>query len=281
MSTSVVIVNWNSGKLLKACIESLTAAASGVDVVVVDNASTDGSLESIDGFRDHIDIVRNSVNRGFAAAVNQGFVPTSGSYVLVLNPDLHVMPGSIDILERFLNANAGAGAVGGYVNEKYLPRDLPTAAALVRENLGFAAHHPAHHMNGAVAVDQPAAAALLVRRDAYDEIAGFDERFFPAWYEDVDFCLRLKASGWKIYFMPEARFQHEGGYSAAAMGPKAFADAYYHNQLRYAQKHFGLAARFVVRVSIAAGMLLRILARPRNASAYGSVFRESLVGWRR
>jgi GT2 family glycosyltransferase len=128
-------------------------------------------------------------------------------------------------------------------------------------------------------VDQPAAAALMVRRDAYLAVGGFDEQFFPAWYEDVDFCQRLKAKGWDIYFVPEAKFHHDGGYAAALLGAHAFAEAYYRNQLRYATKHFGRPGRLGVRASIAAGMIARLIARPANARAYAGVLRGVLGGW--
>jgi N-acetylglucosaminyl-diphospho-decaprenol L-rhamnosyltransferase len=163
------------------------------------------------------------------------------------------------------------------VNEKYLPRDFPTAGGVARENLGFPKSHS--YGQSPVAVDQPAAAALMVRRDAYDAIGGFDEQFFPAWYEDVDFCQRLKSAGWEIYFVPDAKFQHVGGYAAELLGARAFAEAYYRNQLRYATKHFARSGRLGVRASIAAGMIARLIARPANARAYAGVLRGVLGGW--
>jgi hypothetical protein len=116
----------------------------------------------------------------------------------------------------------------------------------------------------------------MIRRDAYESIGGFDERFYPAWYEDVDFCFRLKESGWEIYFLSMAKFIHEGGYSAGALGSEKFVNAYYGNQMRYAQKHFGRAGSAAVRASVVAGMLGRMLARPTQAAAYGKVLAELL-----
>lgn len=277
MTAGVVIVNWNTGRFLQTCVESLFQTAPTAEVVVVDNASTDGSLELIDSFRDRIHIVRNSANLGFAAGVNQGFASTTSPYVLILNPDIRVQPDAVSLLMKILSGNSKAGAIGGYVNDDYLPRPFPGVASLIRENLGFR-RKP---VNSAVPglVDQPAAAALMVRRDAFEEIGGFDEQFFPAWYEDVDFCRRLKSAGWDIYFAPDAQFEHEGGYSAAALGPKAFAEAYYHNQIRYAQKHLGGWGRLAVRISIVAGMLARMVLRPRNAGAYAGVIFGALGGW--
>ena len=279
MSSSVVIVNWNSGIRLRTCIESLLGTAAKAEILVVDNASEDDSLEMAQGFRNRVNFISNSVNRGLSAAINQAFQTTSTPYVLVLNPDIRVLPGAVFILEEFMNAHPKVGAAGGYVNEKYLPRDFPTVGSLVLENLGFRQIAGRPRSEAAIAVEQPAAAALMIRRDAYDAVGGFDEQFYPAWYEDVDFCRRLKKEGWEIYFLPAAGFLHEGGYSAGALGAEKFAKAYYGNQLRYAQKHFGAAGSAVVRASIAVGMIGRMIGRPKQAAAYGKVLAGVVKGW--
>jgi GT2 family glycosyltransferase len=142
--------------------------------------------------------------------------------------------------------------------------------SLVSENLGFPSsgassggHRPP------LQVEQPAAAALMIRRDAYDDVGDFDEQFYPAWYEDVDFCQRLKTKGWEVYFVSKAQFLHEGGYSVEAMGATDFLNSYYTNQLRYARKHFGVLGAAVVRTSIVAGMIARMIGKPRQAANYG------------
>jgi len=230
-------------------------------------------MELVQSFRNRVSIISNSVNRGFAAAINQAFQTTDTPYVLVLNPDVRVLPGAVATLEQFMNAHPKCGAAGGHVNEDYLPRAFPTVGSLVRENLGLrkVSLKNGPQSKAPVEVEQAAAAAIMIRRDAFESVGGFDERFYPAWYEDVDFCLRLKEQGWQIYFIPKAEFLHEGGYTAAALGSEKFANAYYGNQMRYAQKHFGTAGKAAVRISIAAGMLGRMLARPKQAAAYGKV----------
>src|SRR5215475_10741739 len=102
MTSTIAVINWNSGTLLRTCIDSLLATTKGAEILVIDNASTDDSLDSVDGFRNRVDFIRNSVNRGFAAAVNQAFQTTSSTYVLILNPDIQVLPGAIQILENFM-----------------------------------------------------------------------------------------------------------------------------------------------------------------------------------
>ena len=271
MKSAVVIVNWNSGGRLRSCLQSLPVSP---ETVVVDNASSDDSLMQARDSRVPATFIVNPSNRGLAPAINQGFAVTSTPFVLVLNPDISVTPGSIEILEGVLDQHAQTGAVGGYVNEKYLPRPLATPWTVIRENLGM----PVGTLS-AEAVGQAAAAALLVRREAYAAAGGFDERFFPAWYEDVDFCRSLRSAGWEVRFAREAEFVHEGGYSARALGSSDFAAAYYRNQLRYIHKHFGGGAGLIVRLSIIAGMAARLIAAPSRASACSRVIAGALGGW--
>ena len=116
----------------------------------------------------------------------------------------------------------------------------------------------------------------MIRRDAYEETSGFDERFYPAWYEDVDFCHRLKWRGWQVFFLPAAVFGHTGGYSTRTLGEARFLRAYYGNQILYARKHFGRLNAVLVRTSIAAGMVGRMICRPRHAIAYAAALYEAL-----
>src|SRR5688572_30387036 len=102
MTNAAAIVNWNSGHFLRVCVESLLAASGETEIVVVDNASSDDSLNQALVFRDRVNFIRNSVNRGFAAAVNQAFEATAAPYVLVLNPDVHVTPGAVQYLEKLM-----------------------------------------------------------------------------------------------------------------------------------------------------------------------------------
>jgi GT2 family glycosyltransferase len=281
VSSTVAIINWNSGRRLRACIESLLGTTADAKILVVDNASDDDSMEMIQGFRDRVKVISNRVNRGFAGAINQAFQVTDTPFVLVLNPDVRVSPGAVSILEQFMNAHPKAGAAGGHVNDEYLPRLLPSVVTLVRENLGLrkivGGYQPPMQAEP-VKVEQAAAAAIMIRRDAYESVGGFDERFYPAWYEDVDFCVRLKEKGWEIYFLPTAAFLHEGGYSADALGSEKFAHAYYGNQMRYAQKHFGFVGSAAVRISVAAGMIGRMLVRPKQAAGYAKVLARVLKG---
>jgi len=134
--TTVGIVNWNSGPLLQVCIESLLAEPN-VDICVVDNNSTDGSADFLDAFPGKVQCIKKNTNAGFAAGCNTVLQATTTAYVLLLNPDVQVLPGSIQMMEEFMDSHASVAALGGYVGDKYLPRKLPTPYSLIRENLGF------------------------------------------------------------------------------------------------------------------------------------------------
>ena len=116
-------------------------------------------MEMIQGFRNRVNVISNSVNRGFAAAINQAFQTTDTPYVLVMNPDVRVLPGAVSILEEFMNAHPKAGAAGGHANEKYLPKQFPTVGTLVRENVGLQKIAPLQAKEP-TQVEQPAAAAM-------------------------------------------------------------------------------------------------------------------------
>jgi GT2 family glycosyltransferase len=276
---AVGIINWNSGHWLKDCIASLLATSDIAEIVVVDNASTDGSVEDATGFGDRVRFVRNESNLGFAGGVNKAFASTSAPCVLILNPDVGVRTGVIGRMERFLDAHPKAAAIGGHVGENYFPRHLPTAASLIRENLGLRKRSQEQAVQEPYEIEQAAAAALMIRRSAYTEVGGFDSRFYPAWYEDVDFCKQLQSAGWQIYFDPTAQFLHEGGYSAKALGASGFAAAYYRNQLRYVRKHMSKTAGMAIRCSMVAGMVARTIAAPASAAAYWSVLAGALGIW--
>jgi GT2 family glycosyltransferase len=276
---AVGIINWNSGHWLKDCIASLLATTNVADIVVVDNASTDRSLEEAAGFGDRVRFIRNESNLGFAGGVNKVFASTSAPYVLILNPDVGVRAGVVEKMQHFLEAHPKAAAIGGHVGENYFPRRLPTAASLIRENLGLRKRSQEQVVQEPYEIEQAAAAALMIRRSAYLEVGGFDSRFYPAWYEDVDFCKQLQSAGWQIFFDPASQFFHEGGYSAKALGASGFAAAYYRNQLRYVRKHMGKTADMAIRCSMVAGMVVRTIAAPARAAAYWSVLAGALGKW--
>ena len=236
MSTgvAVVIVNFNAGEHLRTCIESVAADLSlhSSDIIVVDNASSDGSDRLIDGMSG-VSLVRNERNRGFGAAVNQAVRLTSAPLIWLLNPDCEVVAGTFARLARtlvqhdtcaiaaarLLNADGSvqASARGepsawtGLFGRHGLMTKLFPRSALAKRNLRSEDLVQAD-VESAV-VDWVMGACMLIRRDFFTEAGGFDERYFLYW-EDADLCRRLRARGYDTRYVPGAHVVHVGAISS-------------------------------------------------------------------
>ena len=266
-----VIVTYNSreccGRAIDSCIRE------GLDVVVVDNASDDGTAEVV-ATRPGVKMVRNIANLGFAAAVNLGFRQLDNRYVLLLNPDAELVTDVAALERELIDAGAAGGMLLGPDGKPqigFTVRRFPTAAVLALEALGINRiwrGNPANRryrcldldLSTAADVEQPAGAFLMVRRDAWVEVGGFDERFFPVWFEDVDFCLKLKNAGYCIRFTPESVARHEGGHSVRAISDEPRQLYWYGSLLEYVSKHFQAGPRRLVCSAIVAGGVLRMFA---------------------
>ena len=274
---SVVIVNWNSGILLERCVHSILETAPGCQVIVVDNQSEDGSLAFLKRLGDRIDIVWNETNIGFASANNAGWRRSRGKVILFLNPDAEALPGSISELALPLGEDAAIWATAGkLIGADGTPqvgfniRAFPTLgsvfaeAFLLDEILPFNPWTRRYHVSGfdynaAQDVDQPAAACLMVRRAVLERLGGFEESYSPAWFEDVDFCRRLRTAGGRIRFVPGASFFHHGGSSLRRLGRQEFLEHFHLNQQLYFAMHHGTQAARRVRLLAVAGLRLRAM----------------------
>ena len=270
---SIVVVNWNSGHLLKNCVASLLANAYNCELVIVDNASDDFSLEAAARLSTDLSILKNDRNLGFAAAANQGWRASRGSHILFLNPDVVCLPGSVECLEKTLAADESVWAVAGHLvdpsgrPQRYFNvRSFPSTAGVAAEMLFLtglrsllsldrflAKKAPAHALD----VDQPAAACLMIKRAALETTGGFDESFLPAWYEDVDLCRRIRDRGGRIQYQPAARFIHHGGYSLGRLSRESFLVTFNRNRIRYFHKHHGPKTAARIRLLITVGLWLR------------------------
>jgi N-acetylglucosaminyl-diphospho-decaprenol L-rhamnosyltransferase len=268
---SIVIVNWNSGHLLEKCVRSLRENAPDCQILVVDNASTDSSARL--NVKADITVFHNESNLGFAAACNRGWREARGEQILFLNPDTECFPGSIECLEQTLQADDSIWAVGGcLVAPDGTPqidlnfRPFPTITRVAAEMFlldeilrARSRNHPSEIVQSDTALDveQPAAACLMTSKSVLETMEGFDENFYPAWFEDVDFCRRIHKGGGRIQYQPRARFLHQGGYSLNNMNRKDFLKYFHTNQIRYFRKHRGLPAALYVQKLVVSGLLLR------------------------
>ncbi|MGB8888143.1 MAG: glycosyltransferase family 2 protein [Candidatus Korobacteraceae bacterium] len=271
---SAIVVTYNSTAAIGACLEALTH--EDCEIVVVDNASQDDTVRRVEEFVawHPVRLIANPENRGFGAAVNQGAHEAEGALFLILNPDAIAEPGAVAALLQCVQATQ-ASAVGGALLASdgqpargFAFRRIATLASLLCEVLLVNQLWPGNPVNRRYRcldadyslqqeVEQPAGACLAVTRTAWESIGGFDEQFFPVWFEDVDLCKRLLDHGDKIFYCPAARFHHGGAHS---VGQLSFRDKqlfWYSNMLRYAGKHFSRAQVLILRLGIIKGMLLR------------------------
>lgn len=270
---SIVIVNWNSGSFLEGCIRSLLQYARGCQIVIVDNASEDSSLNFAEGMDSDLAILRNARNVGFAAGNNLGWRACSGEVILFLNPDTECLPESIHCLKQTLQTDSAVWAVGGRLvtpagksQLHYTANSFPSIGSVASEMMlldkiwpsnPWSRAMPMDDASFAIDVDQPAAACLMVTRTALEATGGFDEDFSPAWFEDVDLCRRIHNRGGRIQYQPDARFLHHGGHSLAHLSRQDFLEIFHTNQIRYFKKHHGHKPAAKVRRWILTGLILR------------------------
>ncbi len=261
-SLSIIIVNWNSGAQLRECLESV--ARSRMDgwrlesVVVVDNASTDGSLAGIGELGLPLRVLTNSSNRGFAAACNQGAGESRADYLLFLNPDCRVEPDAIDKMVAFMECSPEVGIAGPQLVDERgeISRScarFPSLRTMIGRATGldhlvpslFPPHFLKEWNHGDTRlVDQIMGACFLVRGNLFRLLSGFDERFF-VYFEEVDFSFRASALGWSSAYLHSAQVFHRGcGTSEQARADRLFYSL--QSRLRYAKKHFGPVAALTV-----------------------------------
>lgn len=268
----VVIVTYNSEAEIGRCLDSVASSSPDAEVLVVDNGSTDGTLKEIRN-RQGVRLVANPWNRGFAAACNQGISLLQHDCILLFNPDAG-NPRGLEALAAACSADDVAAAAGrltgsdGRVQQGFMLRRLPTAWTFAFEALGINRIWPANPVNRKYRcygldtdreqeVEQPAGAFLMIHRQAWQALGGFDEGFYPLWFEDVDFCKRAVDAGYRILYVPEASAAHAGGHSVSKLSCASRHAYWYGTLLSYAGKHFRPGAVRAVSVAVALGALFR------------------------
>ena len=265
---SVIVVSYNTREHLARCLASVGGRH---EVVVVDNGSTDGSRELVrERFAD-VRLVELAENRGFGAANNEGMRVASGRYFLLLNSDAWPLEDAVEKLARFADANPRAGVVGPRLRNpdgtlQRSVRGFPTLWRIATEyfflrklaprSRALNAFYGARFDHESVReAEFLTGAALLLRREAVNELGGFDESFFM-FSEEVDLCYRMRAAGWSVVFYPGAEFVHVGGASTRLdWGPMYREQLRGH--LRFLAKHEGLERAEQARRLLVAALRLR------------------------
>lgn len=247
-TTTVLIVNWNTRELLLACLASLAAHAPEAAVVVIDNASTDGSVEAVKAAHPHVKLIANATNRGFAAANNQGLAVAETPFVWLLNSDTEIRRGALEALEARLEAHPEVAVVGsGLVNPDESPQAcsfayptplatwaqwlyLPRPVAHARDRLFDLAPR-----REAGSTDWVLGASMLVRAAAVAEVGPLDEGYFM-YSEELDWCRRFHAAGWGVHLEPASVVMHHGGGSTRQM-PERMLLELFRSRRRYFERH--------------------------------------------
>jgi N-acetylglucosaminyl-diphospho-decaprenol L-rhamnosyltransferase len=278
MSTSagsVIIVTHNSRGCVEACLRALQNHSEW-HTLIVDNASDDNTAELARRVSSDVHLIENPKNIGFGAAVNQGVRAAHANLVLVLNPDCVATEGALDRIAKVF-ADPEVVAMGGMLighdgqpQKGFAARRFPTLGSMLAEIFLLNRAWPSNPWNRRYRyldmdytkeqeVEQPAGACLAFRREIWEKVGGFDESFFPVWFEDVDFCRRIRNAGSKIIYTPEAVFTHAGAHSVGRIPYTQRQLYWYTNLQRYFRKHHSARDLGLLRIGIIGGLVFRSL----------------------
>jgi GT2 family glycosyltransferase len=308
---SIVILSWNVRDLLRQCLESV---ASGrplsanhpllvTEIIVVDNASSDGSVEMVRAEFAAVRLIANQTNRGYTGGNNDGIAAATGRYVMILNPDTRVLDDALAAMVAYADAHLDVGVVGPQLlnpdgSVQSSRRRFPTLMTGLFESTWLQPLAPRDVLRRYYVLDRPDdtiqevdwlfGACFLVRRKVIQQVGTLDEDFFM-YSEEMDWCYRMRQAGWKVVYLPEAQVIHYGGKSSDQVA--AQRHIYFQtSKVRYFRKHHGALTAGVLRVAVLAmyaGQLAleaakgalghkRALRRER-VRAYWQVLRSGLV----
>jgi N-acetylglucosaminyl-diphospho-decaprenol L-rhamnosyltransferase len=257
---SIVIVSWNVGELLRRCLLSIEGSLSSgrggrlsTQLIVVDNASSDGSAEMIATEFPQVELVANERNLGFTGANNQGIAISDGRYVLLLNPDTEIVGDALAEMVGYMDDQSQVGALGpkllhgdgrvqssrrrfpgfqtAFLEGTFLQQWFPNSPVLERYYVLDRADDEVQE------VDWVVGACLLMRRTALDQVGPLDEMFFM-YSEEMDWCYRVKERGWKVVYLPTAQVIHHEGKSSEQVLPVKHVQ-FQRSKVLFFKKHFG------------------------------------------
>lgn len=283
---SIVIVSYNTKRLLEQCLDSLFENLSGCtyEVFVVDNASKDASPDMVKEKFQQVKLISNEQNKGFAAANNQAIRTSQGKFILLLNSDTIVLPDALSRMMSFLQGHPDVGVVGCKLSN---PDGTLQPSAYGRPSL-FKEFFHITQLDGLVAsfdavrrvmpaiflrtfpdtlarynasdrireVSYVSGSCFMIKRQVIDEIGLLDESFF-IYHEEMEWCYRARKKGWRIVYYPEAEIIHYGAQSASQLGPRIFYERY-RGLLYFYRKHYGLRQTLFLRIMVLSGLFARI-----------------------
>lgn len=269
MDISIIIVSWNVRDLLRRCLQSSLKfevpspepQTLNLELIVVDNASSDGTVEMLRNEFPNVRVIANPQNAGFTRANNQALAIAQGRYLFLLNPDTELQPGALQTLYAYAEAHPHVGIIGpklfyGDGTPQSSRRRFPTLMTAFLESTKLQQWFPRNRVltryymldtrdDETQQVDWVNGAAMFVRRAVYEQIGGFDEAFFM-YSEELDWCYRAKQAGWQIVYLPTARVTHYEGKSSEQV--VAQRDIYFHSsKIRFFRKYRGAVIAEILR----------------------------------
>lgn len=277
---SILIVNWNTRELLAECLQSLTGAVSSdpapsglpsvtSEIIVVDNASADGSAALVREQFPHVQLIENKENVGFARANNQAICHSRGRYVLLLNSDTVVHPGALETMVAFMDAHTQAGACGprllngdGSLQPSVHPMLTPWREfwrLIFLDRLWPLATYrqAAWDRDAPRQVEVIKGACLLLRRRALDKVGLLDDQYFM-YTEEVDLCYRLTQAGWGLWYLPQAVVTHFGEASSKQVKEEMYIQLY-RSKVQFYRKFGGQSTVNVYKILLALAYLPRLI----------------------
>jgi GT2 family glycosyltransferase len=272
MDLSIVVVNWNTRDLLRACLQSIEGTIERLDyqVIVVDNDSADGSADMVAAEFPHTTLIRNADNVGFARANNQAFKFCTGRHVLLLNSDAELLPGTAERMVRALDAQPRTGIVGvqvlnpdgtfqaSYADFPGVLGELLLATKLATRLRGATYPYYAEAQSQLdCSVDWVSGACLMARRSAIEDVGPLDETYFM-YTEETDWCYRFKRRGWSVRYLASAQVLHWGSQSSRRV-PERRRSLVYASKWLFMRKHRGAAAAELFRTTLWAASALKLV----------------------
>ncbi len=275
IDVSIIIVTWNNASDIERCLDSLAGVGRGANaqIVVIDNASGDGTVDKILRGYPGVRVISNTQNVGFAAANNQAIVATESRYVMLLNPDTSVETGTIEVLVHFLDTSPDAWVAGPMIlnPDHSVQRSgvrFPSRWNILAETLFldrlfsksrfFGSHKEMYEDPWKPRlVDYLQGSALMVRREAIEKVGGLDEGFFM-YFEEADWCYRFRQAGGEVHYSPVGKVVHYGGDAFAHFDERRLV--YYHrSMLRFFKKHYSTNQAIGLKAILGLRSMLRLL----------------------
>jgi len=255
LDLSIVIVNWNVRDLLRRCLHSILAdlQTCRFEIIVVDNASTDGSVEMVHQEFPQVRLIASEVNLGYTGGNNRGIAASQGRYILLLNPDTEVLDDALVTMVAYMDAHPDVGALGPQLlnpdgSVQSSRRRFPTLGTALVESTVIQQWWPDNRIlrryyvqdrpDDAISeVDWVTGACILLRRQAVEQVGPLDDAFFM-YSEELDWCRRARDAGWKVVYLPTARVIHHEGKSSEQVMPLRHI-RFQRSKIHYFRKHHG------------------------------------------